>query len=79
MDDKQFKAILILIVPRLVKRIEEEYQLSTEDASKKLYTSKLYSILEREDTKFWHYSVETLFSMFDEEIKTGKITFPDVV
>ncbi len=79
MNDKQFKAMLILIVPNLVKKIEEEYQLSTEDASKKLYTSELYSILEREDTSFWHYSVETLFRMFDEEVKTGKITFPDVV
>lgn len=79
MDDKQFKAMLILIVSNLEKKIEEEYQLSTEEASKKLYTSKLYSILEKEDTSLWHYSVETLFRMFDEEVKTGEITFPDIV
>ena len=37
------------------------------------------SMLEQEDTKLWHLSPLTLFNMYDEEKKTGNITFPEEV
>lgn len=47
-------------------------------AIQKLYTSKLYDYLEREETKFWQYSTQKLFELWDEEIKYGKFTFPQI-
>lgn len=37
----------------------------------------VYSLLEQEDTKLWNLSPLTLFNMYDEERKTGNITFPE--
>lgn len=46
-------------------------------ASKEFYNSEVYSLLEQEDTKLWHLSALTLFTMFQEEKETGTITFPE--
>ena len=46
-------------------------------AAKEFYNSKVYALLEQEDTKLWHFSALTLFNMFDEEKKTSSITFPE--
>lgn len=37
----------------------------------------LYAQLAREELKLWHYSPVTLCDMFEEELKTGKITYPE--
>ena len=77
MADKKFEAILTLLVPQVINLICENYPLDDMTASKEYYESKVYSLLEQEDTKLWHFSPLTLFNMFDEEKKTGKITFPE--
>ena len=51
--------------------------ITDEEALNRLYSSKLYGKLEQEATKVWHLSVPTLFSLFLQEINTGKITFPE--
>ncbi len=77
MDQKKFEALLILIVPQVVSLIMENYKWDEIAATKKFYESKVYSVLEDEDTKLWHLSALTLFNMFDEELKTGSIIFPE--
>ena len=77
MDQKKFEAMLILIVPAVVHLIIENYGDSEVDASKSFYESQVYALLEQEDTKLWHLSPLTLFNMYDEERKTGVITFPE--
>lgn len=77
MDQKKFEALLTLIVPQVIQLIVENYSYDEITACKLFYKSKLYSVLEREDTKLWHLSALTLFNMYDEEVKTGKITFPE--
>lgn len=77
MDQKKFEAMLILIVPAVVHLIIENYGYSEVDASKSFYESQVYALLEQEDTKLWHLSPLTLFNMYDEERKTGVITFPE--
>jgi hypothetical protein len=57
--------------------IVERQGVSDADALSRLYSSKLYTKLEREETKVWHLSVPTLFSLLVEEQQTGKITFPE--
>ena len=65
MDQKKFEAMLVLLVPQVIGLIVKNYE------------SKVYSVLEEENTKLWHFSPLTLFHMYDEERKTGTITFPE--
>ena len=58
--------------------IAENMKLSPEEAIKKLYASKLYTALENEETKVWQYSTQMLYSLLEQEEKTGSIIFPDV-
>ena len=77
MDKKRFEAMLVLLVPQVIHLITENYAYDEVTASKEFYESKVYSILEQEDTKLWHLSALTLFNMFDEERKTGAFIFPE--
>ena len=77
MDKKRFEAMLVLLVPQVIHLIIENYPYDEVTASKEFYESKVYSLLEQEDTKLWHLSALTLFNMFDEEKKTGTFTFPE--
>ncbi|MBE5883449.1 MAG: hypothetical protein E7291_03340 [Lachnospiraceae bacterium] len=77
MEQKKFEAMLVLIVPKVIGLIVENQEMDEVAASKKFYESRVYSLLEEEDTKLWHLSPLTLFNMYDEEVKTGNITFPE--
>ncbi|WLC80059.1 hypothetical protein [Clostridium estertheticum] len=74
---KEFQTILQVIVSRLVQMIAKEMITSDKDALNNLYSSKLYEKLEQQETKVWHLSVPTLYNIYIEEIKTGKIVFPE--
>ena len=77
MSDKHFKAILTLILPKLIYIISDKENIDEIEATNKLYQSELYSLLEDEGTKLWHFSPLTLYHMYDEEKRTGQITFPE--
>lgn len=77
MEQKKFEAMLVLIVPKVIGLITENLKMDEVTATKTFYESKVYSLLEQEDTKLWHLSPLTLFNMYDEERKTGNITFPE--
>ena len=77
MEQKKFEAMLVLIIPQIISLITQNLGLDELAATKSFYESKVYSILEQEDTKLWHLSPLTLFNMYDEEMKTGNITFPE--
>lgn len=79
MADKKFEAILTLLVPQIVNLICENYPLDEVAASREFYESNVYSLLEQEDTKLWHFSPLTLFNMFDEEKRTGAFQMPEEV
>ncbi len=78
MDKSKFNAVFSIIVGALVKKIAITLNLSDKDAITELYSSHLYEILEKEETKFWQYSTEKLYEMFLEQRNSGKITFPQV-
>lgn len=77
MDKKKFETVLILLVPQIIHLIAENYAYDEVTASKKFYSSDVYSLLEQEDTKLWHLSALSLYHMFSEEQKTGSISFPE--
>jgi hypothetical protein len=79
MNDKEFKAILEILIPRLVGIISEERVVTKDEALTLLYQSKLYARLECESTKLWRLSAQMLYDLLDEELRTGTITFPEEV
>lgn len=78
MGQEQFTAIMPYISADLVAMIADKQNITDEEAIIKLYASKLYEALETEETKVWQYSTQMLYSLFEQEQKTGTIRFPDV-
>jgi hypothetical protein len=76
MDDKKFSGILMIISGRLLQTIENERNIDVKEAADLLYNSKLYEMLETEESKLWHLSIPTLHTLLNEELSTGKITYP---
>ncbi|MCI8729639.1 MAG: hypothetical protein HFH57_00520 [Lachnospiraceae bacterium] len=77
MEKKTFEVVLILLVPQIIQLIVENLSCDEITASKEFYSSEVYSLLEQEDTKIWHFSPLTLFNMYQEEKSTGSISFPE--
>ncbi len=78
MGQDQFVAMIPYISEDLAYMIARKQNLSETDAITMLYDSKLYALLEIEETKLWQYSTDMLYSLFEEEQRTGTMTFPDV-
>ena len=76
-DTKIFEVVLQTISTGLVDKIMSETWLDEDGAMESLYSSALYSVLEKEETKVWHYSVPMLYDLYHEEIITGKLEIPD--
>ena len=77
MNEAKFEALLPLIVATLIQRIIERKKISQDEAFSRLYNSRLYFFLDNEKTKVWHYSVEKLFRLFEEEMTTGNMELPE--
>ncbi|MDR1974267.1 MAG: hypothetical protein LBQ31_06285 [Bacteroidales bacterium] len=71
------KYSLTFVVPDIIKWYAEDYKTDENIAMDKFYNSKLYSQLEDSRTALWHLSPRVLASMLNEEITTGKITYPE--
>ena len=67
--------MLVLIVPKIVGLIVENHGIDEVTASRKFYESKVYSLLEEEDTKLWHLSPLMLFHMYDDRTYLNTIIY----
>jgi hypothetical protein len=72
----QFKATLELLVPLVIKEIINSRGVAPKEAFELFYESRVYTVLEDEETKLWHLSPLTLATLLNEELETGDITFP---
>ena len=77
MDKEKFAALLPFFVTDLIAKIIERKNISQDEAISQLYYSRLYFLLEDEQTKIWHYSTEKLFQLFEEEFNTGEFELPE--
>jgi len=77
MDKKNISSVIAIITPGIIKLIVDNKKLNLEDASELLYNSRLYQTLEDEETKLWRFGYPLLYDMLEEELATGKITFPE--
>lgn len=78
MGQGKFLAMMPYISADLAYMIATKQKITEEAAVLKLYGSKLYAALEQEETKVWQYSTHMLYSMFEQEEKTGEFRYPDV-
>lgn len=77
MDIGKFSAILPLIVAAVTDKIATEYHLDENASIEKLYSTQLYSYLEDEKTKIWHYSADKIFDLYKSETEMGKLNLPE--
>ena len=77
MTQEQLPSFLAVIIPRILMKLTEDKKIAGQEAVRILYNSEMYAILEQEETKLWHLSVDTLYTLLDEELSTGIITFPE--
>jgi len=70
----EFEMVLQIIATGLVSKIITNKGLGEDTAIESLYSSKLYAMLEKEETKLWYYSVPMLYDLYNEELVTGSFT-----
>jgi len=66
-----------MITPGILRLLMENRKLNLEEASELLYNSYLYKTLEDAETKMWRIGYPLLYELLEEELTTGKITFPE--
>jgi len=76
MDKKTYICFMALHSHPIVEGLTKLLKITERDALDIFYTSKLYNLYEREDTKLWHFSSVTLANLLSQEITEGRIMFP---
>ncbi len=77
MNERSFETLLYGITANTVAKIMELNNWSEDEAMERFAASKLYSFLEKEETKVWQYSALMLAQLFNEE-RTGRLSLPEV-
>jgi hypothetical protein len=75
--DKSISPVIAMITPGILNLLIKNRGISLEAASDVLYRSMLYQALEDEKTKVWRLGYPMLYDMLEEELTTGKITYPE--
>ena len=78
MNDK-LSGILVMLVPQIIKEITAHEKVSETEATVNFYYSKVYAVLEKEETKLWHLSPKAIYELYKQERQTGSIEFPEEV
>lgn len=78
MNEKEFESLLYTITANTINLIIEQTGWSEDVATERFVRSKVYSQLEKEETKVWHYSTTMLAQLFNDE-RTGTRIWPEVL
>ena len=74
---KNISPVIAMITPGIINLLMENRRLDLENAAAVLYNSQLYKALEDEETKVWRLGYPLLYDLLEEELTTGKITYPE--
>ena len=77
MTQDQLPTFLAVVTPRILSMLVERKRITEQEAIRILYNSDVYATLEKEETKLWHLSAETLYALLDEELTTGTVSYPE--
>ena len=77
MNKRSFETLLYCITANTIAKIMEKTGWSENETMERFTESKLYSFLEREESKVWQYSATMLAELFEDE-RAGNLVFPEV-
>ena len=77
MNERSYETLLYGITANVVAKIIELNDWSENEAMERFTSSKVYSYLEKEETKVWQYSSLMLAQLFNEE-RSGNLSLPEV-
>ena len=77
MNERSFETLLYSITANVVQRLIEINGWTENESMVRFTQSKLYSFLEKEETKVWQYSSLMLAELFNDE-RSGRLVFPEV-
>lgn len=77
MNERSYETLLYSITASVAAKLMELYGFSEDEAIERFTSSKLYSYLEKEETKVWQYSALMLAELFDNE-RSGRLVLPEV-
>ena len=77
MNERSYETLLYSITANVISKIMELNGWQEDEAMERFTKSKLYSYLEKEETKVWQYSTLMLAQLFNEE-RTGILSLPEV-
>lgn len=77
MDAQKFASYLAVVVsPAVVGILSESLGVDEVTAMNRYFSSSAYAAISDEGQKLWHHSPQLLASMVEEELRTGKFTYP---
>ena len=77
MNAEKLSALLSILNPAIIQLIIKNKGLTNIEATKLFYNSEVYAMMENEESKLWHLSPLTLYELFEEELTTGNIKYPE--
>ena len=75
--EKNISSVIAMITPGILRLLMENRKLDLRAAAELLYNSQLYKDLENESLKIWRLSYFLLYNLLEEELATGRITYPE--
>lgn len=77
MDAHKYAGYLAVVIsPAVVGLLAESLGIDEVSAMNKYFTSSAYAAIADEGQKLWHHSPQLLASLVEEELRTGKFTYP---
>jgi len=76
-NERSYEILLYGITANTVAKIMELNGWGEDEAFERFTSSKVYSYLEKEETKVWQYSSLMLAQLFNEE-RSGMLSLPEV-
>jgi hypothetical protein len=77
MNERSYETLLYGITANVVAKLMELNDWEEDVALERFTSSKLYTYLEREETKVWQYSALMLAQLLNEE-RAGRLVLPEV-
>ena len=78
MSNNEFEDLLYTITANVVDLIMKKTGWNEDVALDRFVRSKIYSLVEKEETKVWHYSATMIAQLFEDE-RAGNLVLPEVM
>jgi len=77
MNERSYETLLYSVTTNVIAKISELNSWTEDEAMERFTSSKVYSFLEKEETKVWQYSALMLAQLFNDE-RAGRLSLPEV-